>query len=99
MCSPDLCRGICCICCGNLTPETTLYDDLGEGRGGVHRGKCAILAGLSMTPAQKSFVDDLILEAHHMEPNSPERRQADRRYYRYVDAIATEDHYDNSGPE
>jgi hypothetical protein len=98
MCSPELCRGTCCICFGTLTPETTLYEDLGEGRGGVHRGKCAILAGLSMTSEQKSIVDDLILSAHNMEPNSPERQQADITYYRYVEAITTEDYYDNSGP-
>lgn len=69
-----------------------------KGRGGIHRGKCAILAGLAMSPEQKSLADDIILHAHHAEPNSSERKRWDRVYYAFVDAIAIEDH-SHSEPE
>lgn len=99
MCSPELTRGMCCICFGALTLETVLFDDLGEGRGGVHRGKCAILAGVGLTDEQRVIIDDIIRTAHRLEPNSTERDCMTRAYYAYVDAIAEYDFYDNGGPE
>lgn len=98
MCSPELTRGMCCICCGTLTPENTLYDDLNEGRGGVHRGKCAILAGVGLTPEQEIEAKHLIRHVHTCVNGSLQHKQATMDYYGFVDRIATEDHYDNSGP-
>lgn len=98
MCHPDLTKGMCCICYGTLRPETTLFEDLYEGRGGVHKGKCAILAGI--VPEEHVYESDhLIKRIHSAPPNSPRRRRAERDYYAFVDRIAEVDYYEDGYPE
>lgn len=94
MCSPELTMGICCICFGTLTPENTLYDDLHEGRGGVHKGKCAILAGI-YPDSYAELVCQALIRRMHAAPNnrSPEWYEAYGRYGAFIDRIITEDHY------
>lgn len=101
MCSPELTRGLCCICCGTLTEENTLYDDLNEGRGGVHKGKCAILAGIynEVSAAEENRLTRLVERIRITKGNRELWMDAFREYYAFVDSIATEDHYDMSGPE
>lgn len=89
---------MCCICYGTLTPENTLVDDLHEGRGGVHKGKCAYLAGI-VPPVHQAQSDKLIRHIHSHRPNSQPRRLATNRYYAWIDSVCGEDHYDMSGPE
>lgn len=101
MAHPSLCVGMCCICYGTLTPESALHEDLHEGRGGVHRGKCAILAGIYPDLYAK-LVCEALIKRMHAAPNnrSPEWYAAYRRYGAFIDRISTEDHYDTwSGPE
>lgn len=100
MCHPSLTVGMCCICYGTLTPDNTLYEDLHQGRGGVHRGKCAILAGIYPDSAAQFTCEALIKKMHAApSPRSPEWNAAYRQYGAYIDRIITEDHYDMSGPE
>lgn len=87
MCSPELARGICCICYGALRPETTLVDDLYEGRGGVHKGKCAILAGI-IPEGHLAESDALIKRIHGLPPNSWARSQAAKAYHDFAERIA-----------
>lgn len=98
MCSPELTKGMCCICFGTLTPENTLYDDLHEGRGGIHRGVCAILAGIYPDEQIEETAERLIADLH-AEPYGPHRNWMMRKYHEWVHAVATENHYDMSGPE
>lgn len=93
MAYPDLTRGLCIICYGSLSDETR-----DESCSGVHKGVCALLAGVGFTDEQQEFSYDLIADAHSEAPNSPARREATERYYRYIRGIATEDHYDTGGP-
>ncbi|MCG7607059.1 hypothetical protein [Mycobacterium sp. CnD-18-1] len=96
MCSPELTKGMCCICFGTLTPDNTLYDDLNEGRGGVHRGVCAILAGIYPDDQARETAERMIAEIHAQPPGDNEVM---RRYYRWVHEVAEADFYDNKGPE
>lgn len=98
MCSPELTRGMCAICYGTVTPDNAYSDDLLLWED-LHRGKCAILYGLGMNKEQRVITSDMIDTAHRLQPNSPERECMMRAYHAYVDAIATEDYYDNGGPE
>lgn len=97
MCSPELWQGLCCICYGTLTFENALYADLGEGRGGVHRGKCAILAGI--VPEEHIAEHDRLIRHIHNCPSGPQKDGARREYYAFVDGIATEDQYIDLRPE
>jgi hypothetical protein len=89
MCSPELTRGMCQVCLGTLTPETT------EPESDVHKGKCAVLAGIS-PPEHRERLDALIKFAHRWPHGSPQRDCAMRDYYRFVHSIAEVDHYDYS---
>jgi hypothetical protein len=92
MCSPELTRGICCICFGSLTPDNTLHDDLNEGRGGVHRGKCAVLAGIYSDDDAAAEGEYLIRHMHNCAYGSRQHDKALKNYYAFVDRISTEDH-------
>lgn len=98
MCSPDLCKGICCICYGTLTPENTLYDDLHEGRGGIHKGICAYHAGIVPAEHQKQY-DVWMSSLKTCPPQGGIRGMLIQGFYQWVASVAEEDYYDNSGPE
>ena len=82
---------MCCICCGELTPENALYEDLGEGRGGVHRGPCAIHAGFVPDEHREEW-DRLIRHLHNCAHGSDQHRAAIIDVYSFADAISTENH-------
>lgn len=90
MCSPELTLGLCCICCGTLTPENTheIYSDL-------HKGKCAILAGQYETWEQSEEAKRFMGYRDAYVKYSVSWHRATRDYYAFVDRVATEDHYDN----
>lgn len=98
MCSPDLCKGICCICMGTLTPENALYMDCGEGRGGLHKGYCAYHAG--DVAEEHQTISDLFAELlRKMDNKDPARNTALHLYDAWIESLGIENHYDNSGPE
>ena len=94
MCSPELTKGICCICYGTITPENR-HDDYSD----LHRGKCAILAGVYPDLAAELTCEAFIKQMRAAPSNrSPEWYDAYRRYGAYIDSLGPEDHYDMSGP-
>lgn len=97
MCSPELTKGMCCICYGTLTPDNTLFDDLHEGRGGVHRGKCAILAGIM--PEEHLPESDRLIRHIHNVPRGAQHDRAIREYYAWIDSVCDVDHYEDGYPE
>lgn len=94
MCSPELWKGLCCICIGTLTPETTLVDDLHQGRGGVHKGVCAIMAGI--VPEEHREESDRLVDRIQSAVHGPARRKFITEYYAWVYSVAAEDHYERS---
>lgn len=88
--------GMCCICFGTLTPETAFIDHDYQ-MWDVHRGKCAILSGI-IPPEHTAKIAKLIDEIHSHQQNTPGKRRATTRYYRFVDSIAKEDFYNYEGP-
>lgn len=67
----------------------------------MHKGKCAILAGI-YPDLFVELVCDALIKRMHAAPNnnSPEWWAAYRRYGAYIDSLGVEDHYyDMSGPE
>ncbi len=99
MCHPSLTEGMCCICYGTLTPENTLYDDLHEGRGGIHRGKCAILGGIYPDLAAAITCEVFMKRMHNHPTNTcPAWHALYAEYMKYIDVLTDEDFYDMSGP-
>jgi hypothetical protein len=92
MCSPELTRGTCCICFGTLLPETALYEDCGEGRGGVHRGVCAILGGYYPSD-ELAYIGGMLIHFRHRATTQKERDEATNAYYGWVHSVADEHHY------
>lgn len=94
MASPELYRGICSICYGTLFQSNALSWDLGDGRGGVHRGVCAIHAGFY--PAEHAARFEQILADYHAamdkQPHSSEAHALLMRYYEMASEVADEDH-------
>lgn len=97
MAHPDLWKGICCICMGTLTPENTLYEDCGEGRGGLHKGVCAYHAGDTSPEHQKlsELFSELLVK---MDNKDPLRDVVFHLYDEWIRSLGLEDHYDHSGP-
>lgn len=92
MCSPDLYQGQCCICYGKLWPGTGLHEDCGDGRGGIHKGVCAILGGYYPND-ELAYIGGMIIYFLHSMPSGQERQDADNNYHKWVYSIAEEDHY------
>jgi hypothetical protein len=90
MCSPELREGICQICFGTLTPENTHRTE-GGYLDDVHRGKCAILGGF-VPEEHRHEADALIVLV--WDATGPAKAEAIKRYYAFVDSIATADFYD-----
>jgi hypothetical protein len=95
MCSPELYAGICQICFGTLTPENVHRGDDGY-IDDVHRGKCAILGGF-VPEEHRGEADALIVSI--WDATGPAKAEAIKRYYAFVDSIATADFYDDDSPE
>ncbi|WPH57687.1 hypothetical protein [Mycobacterium phage WXIN] len=97
MCSPELTKGMCGICFGTVTPDNAYDNEHGLWED-VHRGVCAILAGLYPDSQIEETAERLIGDIHD-EPYGPHRNWMMRKYHEWVRAVATENHYDESGPE
>ncbi|MBB3752478.1 hypothetical protein FHT44_004990 [Mycolicibacterium sp. BK634] len=98
MCSPELVKGMCCICCGTLTPENIYVDDAGV-QWDFHRGKCAILGGVYSDPVHEAVGEALIKAFQSLPANSAERHLMNRIYYGFADLVADEDHFDRGQQE
>lgn len=93
MCSPELTKGMCCICFGTLADDNIYIDDEGQ-RWDFHKGVCALLAGVA--PAEHRVeLDDLARQVRDTKNGSPANATAIRAYYGFVDSIAIEDFYDH----
>lgn len=97
MCSPELTRGMCQICTGALTPETTHVDRDGN-IWDVHRGVCAIEAGcLEAVPHYWRATHAWYMSRINEASTSEVRRLIVRRFTRWIREIADENYYYN-GP-
>ncbi len=88
MCHPSLTEGMCCICYGTVTPENVHpeYRDL-------HRGKCAILAGVYPDPWCEITCEVFIQRMHaHPTKYGPEWNKISQEYYRYIASVTDEDY-------
>ncbi|OMC52530.1 hypothetical protein A5742_16405 [Mycolicibacterium fortuitum] len=95
MCSPELTRGMCQICTGTLTPDTTHVDRYGNVWD-VHKGVCAIHAG--EVPHGHEFTYGWFMRRIHSASTQSVRQEIIKAFYKWVKEIADEDHYDMSGP-
>lgn len=93
MCHPELTRGLCQICTGTLTPETTHIDRDGNVWD-VHRGVCAMLAG--ECPPIHAAKYWQYMERMHNASTQEVRRVITNAFHKWVREVADEDHYDNS---
>lgn len=91
MASPELYRGICSICHGTLFVSNVQSWDLGDGRGGVHRGVCAIAAGI-YPPGHGDRFATLLSDYKAAERNSDEANQLLKRFYQMAAEVSAEDH-------
>ena len=95
MCSPELTKGMCQICTGTLTPETTHVDRDGNAWN-VHKGVCAMHAG--QVPAVHAAKYWWYVERMHKASTQEVRRSIMRSFYEWVREVAEENHYDDAGP-
>lgn len=95
MCSPELTRGLCQICTGTLTPETT-YVDRDHNVWDVHRGVCAIEAGSAdAVPAGWLPTYGWYMKRIGKASTPEVRRIIVRAFHKWIREIATENHYHN----
>lgn len=92
MCSPDLTAGLCTICTGPLTPETT-HTDRDGNTWDVHKGVCALEAG-EFSLLSPCYQRDYSYWIHRMRnASTPEvRRTITKAFSKWVRTIATENH-------
>lgn len=93
---PDLTKGLCQICTGTLTPENTYVDRFGN-KWDVHKGVCAIHGG--QVPTRHEAKYGWYVKRMHNASTAEVRRSITQAFYKWVEEIADEDHYDHSGPE
>lgn len=95
MCSPELVRGICQICTGTLTPETTHVDRDGN-QWDVHRGVCAMHAG--EIPAE--HVPEYTVYIRRIKAASTQnvRQAIIKSLHGWIERVADENHYRTDGP-
>lgn len=91
---PDLTRGLCQICTGTLTPENTHVDRDGN-TWDVHKGVCAMHAG--QVPPQHQVKWSWYVGRMHNASTGAVRRSITRAFYKWIDEVADENHYDDSG--
>lgn len=93
VCAPELTRGLCQICTGTLTPETTHVDRFGNAWD-VHKGVCAILAGDSWAvPFLHRPSYHWLLAQISKASTSEVRRIKIKTFNKWVRQVADEDHY------
>jgi hypothetical protein len=93
MCSPELTRGMCRICTGTLTPETTYVDRHGN-RWDVHKGVCAIEAGeIDEVPLYHQSQYGVYMQRIHNASTAEVRRVIVGAFVKWVREIARENHY------
>lgn len=93
MCHPDLTRGLCQICWGQLTPETTFVDRDGN-TWDVHKGVCAIESGAP--DAVPYFHQDKYwwyMKRINAASTAEVRRIIVRAFTKWIREIAEEDHH------
>ena len=93
MCSPELTKGLCQVCTGRLTPETTHVDSYGE-RWDVHKGVCAIEAGaIDALPLIHRDTYWWYVTRIHNASSSEVRRSIVKALKKWIREIAKENHY------
>lgn len=97
MCSPELAKGMCTICCGTLTSDNTFTDRFGNVWD-VHKGVCAIHAG---NPPEGYHAAMYAQYMKRMKNASTQfvRQEIIKSFYKWVIEIADENHYDMSAPK
>jgi hypothetical protein len=94
MASAELWGGLCGVCCGPLTVGNTLAVDTGNGRGGVHRGRCAYLRG-EAAPEHQELLDFFGDTLRLLDYKDPARGQVLRLYWKWLDSLGIENHFND----
>lgn len=90
MCSPELTRGMCQICTGTLTSETT-YVDRDGNLWDVHKGVCAIEAGEVPFVHQEKY--SWYMSRACNASTQEVRRSIIKAFKKWIREIADENHY------
>lgn len=87
---------MCGVCCGTLTSENTFVDRFGN-QWDFHKGVCAIHAG---NPPEGYHAAMYWQYMKRIENASTQvvRQEIIKGFYKWVEEVADENHYDNSGP-
>lgn len=84
MCSPELTRGMCCICYEDIADGDHWQDETGQ-KYDIHRGECAVHAGY-VPPQHQANYDRLVANIRNLDGDL--KRVAIRDFYRWAESIS-----------